>query len=242
LTTEFEGMMKRRTNGHSEQAPVLDVGRVRENGGFSMIATTIGLLAAAILTALLLGTMLDSNGTTPNGISNEPGVAEATALQAQQTLTTGLTTADSAAIGAGGYGSLQPSALTASDPSISFVAGPSTNSDTISMATTAGSSGGGGGGGGISGGGAVGGIAGAEAGDGGAAGVGSGIGGGTITLADRSTDGTCWLVWKEAGSGTWYGAETELASCTAPALASAPSPGPVTSSSIGWKQGSFPDG
>ena len=63
--------------------------------------------------------------------------------------------------------------------------------------------------------------------------------GGAITLADRSTDGTCWLIWRSAG-GTWYGAQTKQASCTAPPLASVPSPGVVTSATIGWQQGSFP--
>src|SRR5664280_357289 len=43
------------------------------------------------------------------------------------------------------------------------------------------------------------------------------------------------------GSPAWYGAQTgRLASCTAPALASAPTPGPVSSSAVGWQQASFP--
>ena len=238
--------MKRQTEDHPNQA--LDRGRIGGEVGFSMIATALGLGATAILTAVLLGTMLDSNGTTATGISNEPGVAEATALQAQQTLSAGLTTVDTAAISGGGYGSLQPSALTASDPSITFVAGPSTNSDTISIAVTGGSGGQAGVNGasvGSDGGvsssvGGAGGIADAVAGQGGSGGVGTGAGNGTVTLADRSTGGTCWLVWKGTRTDTWYGAETGLASCTAPAISSTPSPGPVSSSSIGWQQGSFP--
>ena len=243
-----------------EQQPVAELGRIIKPGterrrrsmdetrrnpgddGLSMIVTGLGLLATAVLTALLLSTMLDSGGTSGSGVSNEPGVAEATALQAQQTLTTGMTTADSAANNAGGYGSLQPSMLTASDPSITFVSGPSTNSDTLSMAVVAG-------GGDQSAGGSVAAAAGAIAGSAGGGGAGAGDGdggvtgdgGGSITLADRSTDGTCWLAWKAAGGTTWYGAETGLASCTAPAISSTPLPGPVSSSSIGWKQGSFPD-
>ncbi len=239
--------MKHQTEDRPKQT--IAIRRIAGEGGFSMIATALGLAATAILTAVLLGTMLDSNGTTANGISNEPGVAEATALQAQQTLTTGLTTVDTAAISGGGYGSLQPSALTASNPSITFVAGPSTNSDTISMAVTSASGGQAGvsgasvgSDGGVSGGaGGAGGIADGVAGEGSAGGVGTGAGSGTVTLADRSADGTCWLAWKGAGGSTWYGAETGLASCTAPAISSTPSPGPVSSSSIGWKQGSFPD-
>jgi len=181
-----------------------------------MIATVLGLLATAVLTAILLGTTLGSNGSTGSsssgsGISNAPGVAEATSIQAQQTLSTGLTTIVSAAAGAGGYGSLQPSTLSASNPSITFVSGPSTNATTISLAVVGGGSGGGGSG-----------------------------EGGSVTLAVRSTGGTCWLAWKSSGSGTWYGAQTNQPSCTAPTLGSAPAAGPVSASSIGWQEGSYP--
>jgi hypothetical protein len=47
-------------------------------------------------------------------------------------------------------------------------------------------------------------------------------------------------VWKGQGSASWYGAQTDQPTCTAPALASTPSPGPVSSSGIGWQTGSFP--
>jgi hypothetical protein len=180
--------------------------------GFSMIATVLALLATAVLTAILLGTTLGANGSTGSpssgsGISNAPGVAEATSLQAQQTLSTGLTTVMSMVASAGGYGSLQPSTLSASDPSITFLSGPSTNATTISLAVVGG--------------------------------VGNG-GGGSVTLAVRSTGGTCWLAWKSSGSDTWYGAQTGQSSCTAPALASVPTAGPVSASSIGWQEGSYP--
>ena len=121
------GTSMRRGNRTADRPPP-------DDGGFSMIATVLSLLATAVLTAILLGTMLNTSGTSNGSISNAPGVAEATALQAQQTLSTGLTAADTAAANAGGYGSLQPSTLTASNPSITFVAGPSTNSSTVSMA------------------------------------------------------------------------------------------------------------
>ncbi len=201
------------------------------DGGFSMIATALALLATAVLTALLLGTMLNSDGASGSGVSDEPGVAQATALQAQQTLSTGLTAADAAAVNAGGYGSLQPLTLTASNPSIIFVNGPSTNSDTVSMAVVSGND------------------SQSDAGTGDGAGMGGDAGGfesggdgggGSITLADRSTNGTCWLVWKSTGGDTWYGAETGQASCIAQPIASTPSPAPVSSSSIGWQSSSFP--
>ncbi len=209
--------------------------------GFSMIATALGLLATAVLTAILLGTMLNSNGSSSGGASGEPGVAEAKAIQAQQTLAIGLTTAETAAVSAGGYGALQPSTLTASNPSITFVSGPSTNANTLSMAVVGGSVDQAGSSGGATG--VAGAISAAGAAADGQASTGAGGGSGetgSITLADRSTDGTCWLVWKAADGSEWYGAETGLASCTAPALSSTPSAGPVTSSSIGWQQGTFP--
>ena len=177
-----------------------------------MIATVLGLLATAVLTAILLGTTLGSNGSTGSasggsGVSNAPGVAEATSIQAQQALSAGLTTVVSTAASAGGYGSLQPSTLSASNPSINFVSGPSTNATTISMSVVGGD---------------------------------GSSGGGSVTLAVRSTGGTCWLAWKSSGSGTWYGAQTDQPSCTAPGLASPPTAGPVSSSNIGWEEGSYP--
>jgi hypothetical protein len=200
---------------------------VRGDDGFSMIATALALIATALLTAILVGTTLNSGGSSGapsgTGVSNAPGVAQATGLQAQQTLSTGLATVATAAASGGGYGSLQPSALSAANPSITFVAGPSTDATTISVAV-------------------VGGAAGSDqSGIGGVAAMGgAGDMGGSVTLAVRATDGTCWLAWRSSESGTWYGAQTGQPSCTAPALASTPTAGSVSSSSIGWEQGSYP--
>jgi hypothetical protein len=66
-------------------------------------------------------------------------------------------------------------------------------------------------------------------------------GDGSITMAADAADRTCWLVWKPDQGATWYGAQSDLASCTAPAISSPPTPEPVSSSTIGWKQGSFPN-
>jgi hypothetical protein len=71
--------------------------------------------------------------------------------------------------------------------------------------------------------------------------TGGGDGGGSITMAAHAADGTCWLVWKSDQGATWYGAQSDLASCTAPVLSSSPTPEPVSSSTIGWQQGSFPN-
>lgn len=210
-----------------------------------MAVTVLSMGVVAILTVLLLTDTLSSGSGsgagTGTGIDNAPGVAEATSFQAQQTLSTALTTV-SAAVTSGGYGSLSTSTLSASNPSISFVDGASSNATTVSFSVVPGS--GGAGADGASGAtGGAGGVDGAI--DGGAAtgngveGV-SGAGGGSVTLADRSAGGTCWLVWKSAGAPTWYGAQTDQPSCTAPALASVPAAGPVSSTSIGWQEGSFP--
>lgn len=180
------------------------------SAGFSMIATVLSLVATALLVAILLSTTLHSGSSSNASISNAPGVAEADGLQAQQALSTGLSAASTAAAGAGGYGAITPSELSGSEPSVTFVAGPSSNSSTISIAVSPGQ---------------------AEEATGGPT--------GSITLADRSADGTCWLVWKSA-EATWYGAQTKLSSCTAPVIAAAPSAGSVSSSSIGWAQGTFP--
>lgn len=180
------------------------------DSGFSMIATMLSLVAAALLVALLLQTTLHSGSTSDTSISNAPGVAAATGLQAQQALDTALSVADAAAVEAGGFGGLTASTLSASESSITFVAGPTSSASVVSVSTTSSQSGG---------------ITGGPT--------------GSITLAARASDGTCWLVWKSA-SATWYGAQTGLASCSAPTLASAPTSGPISAAAIGWQQGAFP--
>jgi hypothetical protein len=185
-------------------------GTTTGDGGFSMVATMLSLVAVALLVALLLGTTLHSSNNSDASISNAPGVAEADGLQAQQALDAGLSAATSAAVGAGGYGAITPSTLSAAEPSVTFVAGPTSSPSVVSVVVTPGQAGG----------------------------FGTGPGG-SITLAARGADGTCWLVWKSAGA-TWYGAQTHLSSCSAPAIASAPTAGPVSSGAIGWQSGSFP--
>jgi hypothetical protein len=208
-----------------------------------MISIVLSLVGVALLTLGLLSTTLHSGSTADTSVSNAPGVGLADDLVAQQSLSTALTTVSTAASTSGGYGSVDIANLSASDPSVTYVDGPTTGASTISITVTSGS----GGSTGSTGedGSAIGAaVSGAEA-----AGAGSsdsavpgGAGGasGTVTLAARSSDGVCWLVWRGQGSGSWYGAQTGLASCTAPALSSAPSPGPVSSSGIGWQEGSFP--
>ena len=177
-------------------------GRGPGDEGFSVVVIVLTLLVTAALSTILFGTFFNSNsgGKSSTSIDNAPGVAMATDLQAQQSLSQGLTAASTAASAPGGFGQIDASSLSAADPSVSFVDGPSSNPTTVSVAS----------------------------GDGG------------VTLADRSSDSTCWLVWRAGPGPTWYGAQTRLSSCTAPALDGAPTPGPVSSSAIGWQQGSFP--
>ena len=175
-----------------------------------------------------------------------PGVGLADNLLAQQSLSTALTAVTTAASSAGGYGALDVGTLSASDPSVSYVAGATTSPSTVSVTVTSGSGVGTGTAGASPSGGGSGSIgsaiSSAEAAGGAGAGAGGGAGAnsGTVTLAARSSNGTCWLVWRGVGSAIWYGAQTDQPSCTAPGLVSTPSAGPVTSSSIGWQPGSFP--
>ena len=202
-----------------------------------MIATLLSLVAVALLSLVLLSTTFHSGDGSSTNVSRSPGVAQADDLVAQQALSTALTSVGTAAANAGGYGALDVATLSASDPTVPYVAGPTTSASTVSIAVTGGASGS------SAGAGVPGGAVGAaiNGADGGTGGEGGGdAGSGTVTLAARSSDGTCWLVWKGDGTATWYGAQTGLGSCTAPALTSAPSAGAVTSSRIGWQQGSFP--
>lgn len=174
------------------------------DGGFSMIATMLSMVAAALLVALLVGSSFHS-GSTASGTASNPEVALADSAQAQQSLSTGLHAAEDAAASAGGLASVDTATLSAAEPSVTFVAGPSTGPTTVSVATGS-----------------------------------TADGTGSVTLTDRSSDGTCWVVWSSPSSTTWYGAQTGQSSCTAPALSGPPSPGPVSGSAIGWQSGAFP--
>ncbi len=68
----------------------------------------------------------------------------------------------------------------------------------------------------------------------------TGDGSGAVTLAVRAVDGTCWFAWRAPDSGAWYGARTGGATCAAQPVEPTPDPGPVSSASVGWEQGSFP--
>jgi hypothetical protein len=184
-----------------------------------MLVTTISLLVTALLVLLALTTMFkSSNGSTK--LSNQPGVGLADDLQAQQSLQTTLTASSALVAGAGGYGGVTAASLSESNPSITYVSGPSSSADTVSVATSDAT-----------------------------ADSGSGIGGdgsdqnsggsGSMTLAAWSSSGNCWLIWT-GGGATWFGEQTGLTSCVAPALASPPVAGTPSSTAIGWRLGAFP--
>jgi type II secretory pathway pseudopilin PulG len=223
------------------QRRVPDRRKPADDAGFSMIATVLALVVVALGAALLLGTTLHSSGGSSTGVANAPGVALADRVQAQQSLSTGLTAAETAAASAGGFATVTASDLEASNPSITFIAGPSSGATTVSVAVSAEGTGGAAAGDqstGVAGIPDIPGVTGGGGANGGASSGGNA--GGSITLTDRSSDGVCWLVWKAGATATWYGAQTGLASCTAPSLSAAPTPGPVSSAAIGWQQGSFP--
>lgn len=64
---------------------------------------------------------------------------------------------------------------------------------------------------------------------------------GGVGMAALSSSGTCWETWT-AGAATYFGAELKAATCSAPALASAPAPAPPATGRVGWQAGSFPAG
>ena len=151
-----------------------------------MVVIVLSLLVSATLTALLVGTVFNSNSdaNSSTSVTNAPGVAMATNIQAQQNLSEALTAADGAASAPGEYASVDASTLSASDPSLTFVDGPSTNSSTVSVA--------------------------------------GGTGG--LTLADLSSGGTCWLVWRGGPGPAWYGAQTASRPARRPRLRRPPPP------------------
>lgn len=168
-----------------------------------MVATMASLLIGAVLLALVLSATLGSQGNTQSqaGIANTPGVGLADNLQAQQALSTSLTAATTGVGGTGGYSAVTPGMLSAANPSITYVNGPSSSSSVVSVATSSTTD--------------------------------------SITLVARASSGTCWVVWAGAG-GTWFGAQTSQASCTAPSLDATPTTSAVSSAAIGWQRTSFP--
>lgn len=196
-----------------------DTDRRTGDAGLSMVVTALALVVTALLTLVAVNATLSSGGQSTDSGTGYPQVSTADHIQAQQVLSTSLDAIASPASpggvggvsGLGGTGSGGGSGSTAS-----YITQLSATDQSVNY------------------------VAG-PADDASTVSVAADPAAtGAVTLATRSADGVCWLVWTSPGSPTWYGAQSHLASCTAPVLGSPPSPGSVTSAAIGWQTGSFP--
>jgi hypothetical protein len=102
-----------------------------------MVVTVASMLIAAALVALVLASTLSSHGTPQTGVANAPGVGLADNLQAQQTLSTSLTAVTTSAGATGDFSAITADRLSAANPSITYVEGPSSRSSDVSVATSA---------------------------------------------------------------------------------------------------------
>jgi hypothetical protein len=102
--------------------------------GFT-VATMASLVVAAVLVVLVLSSTLSSHGNSQPSVTNAPGVGLADNVQAQQALSTSLTAAASSVAGTGDYGSVTPAMLSAADPSLTYLTGPSSSSSVVSVAS-----------------------------------------------------------------------------------------------------------
>ncbi len=196
-----------------------------DDSGLSMVVTALALVATALLTLVAVDATLSSGGSSTSSGAGNPQVAMADHIQAQQALTTSLEAIASPAgsgtvDGVGGLGGTGAGGTTGGD------GGSGSNTSDIAQLSAADPS--------VT-------YVDGSATDASTVSVATDpTATGAITLATRSADSVCWLVWHSPGTATWYGAQTHLVSCTAPVLGSPPSPGPVTSSAIGWQTGGFP--
>ncbi len=201
--------------------------------GFGFVMVAVSMLITAALVVLLLKSFA-GDGSSSDNPNDSPGIQLADDLQAKQTLSSSLTSAQSQAAQAGGYGAVTAAALGADNPGITYTSGASSSPTAVSVASDSTATSG------VTGTTSPGGALNPDGSDATPGGGGSGGSGGSVTLASWSTSRTCWLIWQPTGGQPWYGAQTNLPNCTAPAFSAAPTPGMPTSTSIGWQQGSFP--
>jgi hypothetical protein len=140
-----------------------------EDGQLSMVGVVIALAVVGMLSAVGLTVFLTGGGN-PQGSSGPQGAGIATAddVYAKSSLSQAQTAASTSGV-LSGYGGDTASALSSSDPSLNFTAGPSGSSGTVSVAPSSGE------------------------GPGGAASPGS------VMLSAYSKTGTCWYVWLGSG-------------------------------------------
>jgi hypothetical protein len=198
--------------------------RRRDDTGFSMVVVAISMVVVAALVLFAAKATLGTSGSSNDSVSGNPEVALAESVQAQQSLSTALDAASGLGAGGGGGGGggsiagldqsgVGGAAETGAAADIARLSTAEPSLTFVSGPTTSPTT-----------------VSVAE----------DPSTPGAVTLATRSAGGVCWLVWHAPGTVTWYGAQTHLASCSAPALGSPPNPGPVSSTAIGWQTGSFP--
>ena len=110
-----------------------------DDTGLSMVVTLASMVIVALLVLIGLKATFGS-GTTAGSSIHQP-VSAADDAQAQQSLSTALTTAGAAAAGTGSYVGLAASALQTAEPSLTFVDGASSGPGTVSVASTSDGSG-----------------------------------------------------------------------------------------------------
>lgn len=195
--------------------------------GFGMISLVLSLAVVAIGGAVGGTFLVGGSGSNNDGLGSGAGspANRAYDIAAESTLETAQSAVETVAT-TSGYSGISAQSLKFDEPSLDFTSGSSTNNTTVSVASS----------------------------PGGATSTGQlptqGLGdsgtssGGSVTLASYSNStsgsGSCLFVWMTSGS-TWFGAEENQASCTAPALSQAPQASAPSSSSIGWAQGSYPN-
>jgi hypothetical protein len=194
--------------------------------GFGMVGLVITLAIVAVGFAIggtvFLGGSSSSNSDSGTGSGSPVNraydvVGETTLETAESAVQTVATTA--------GFGGMSAQTLGFDEPSIHFVAGPTSSDTTVSVGGQSA-------------------VPGATPTTSIQSVLGSaGSSGGSVILATYSDNlsgtGSCLFVWMTTGA-TWFGAESDQTSCTATSLTSAPQPSAVTSTSIGWSSGSFP--
>lgn len=197
--------------------------------GFGLIGLVLALAVVAVGGGVGATMFFGGSGSSNTDLGSGSGspanraydvVAETTLETAESAVQTVATTS--------GFGGMTAQTLSFDEPSIHFVSGDTTSDTTVSVADSGGSSA-------ITPGTSIQSIVGAVG--------GGGSQGGGVTLATYSNSisgpGSCLYVWMTTGA-TWFGSESDQTSCTATALATAPTAGPVSSSAIGWSSTSFP--
>jgi hypothetical protein len=191
--------------------------------GFGMIGLVLALAVVAVGGAVGGTALLGGSSSSDNGLGAGVGTPANRAydIAAESTLET----AESAVETVGttsGFSGITASSLEFDEPSVKFTAGSTTSDTSVSVAGSSTSS--------------------SAAGQAPALG-GSASSAGSVTLAayseSTSGNGSCLFVWMTTGA-TWFGAEANQTSCTATALASTPTAGTPSATSIGWAKSTFP--